>query len=46
MAIYSMVAMAAMIVSYWGIPFTLSTFHSGFRIEHQGVGGRGETEPA
>jgi len=34
MAVYSIVAMVAMIVSYWGIPFTLATFHSGFRIEH------------
>ena len=24
----------AMIVSYWGIPFSMETFHSGFRIEH------------
>lgn len=34
LAIYSLAAMAAMIVSYWGIPFTMETFHSGFRIEH------------
>lgn len=34
LAIYSLVAVAAMIVSYWGIPFTVETFHSGFRIEH------------
>jgi cytochrome c-type biogenesis protein CcsB len=35
LAIYSLVAVAAMIVSYWGIPFSMQTFHSGFRIEHQ-----------
>jgi cytochrome c-type biogenesis protein CcsB len=34
LAVYSLVAAAAMIVSYWGIPFTMETFHSGFRIEH------------
>jgi cytochrome c-type biogenesis protein CcsB len=34
LAIYSLVAVAAMIVSYWGIPFSMETFHSGFRIEH------------
>ncbi|BDG06856.1 cytochrome c biogenesis protein CcsA [Anaeromyxobacter oryzae] len=34
LAIYSLVAVAAMIVSYWGIPFGMETFHSGFRIEH------------
>jgi cytochrome c-type biogenesis protein CcsB len=34
LAIYALVAMAAMIVSYWGIPFGMETFHSGFRIEH------------
>jgi cytochrome c-type biogenesis protein CcsB len=34
LAFYSLAAMAAMIVSYWGIPFTVETFHSGFRIEH------------
>jgi len=34
LALYSLVAAAAMIVSYWGIPFTVETFHSGFRIEH------------
>jgi cytochrome c-type biogenesis protein CcsB len=34
LAIYSLVALAAMIVSYWGIPFGVETFHSGFRIEH------------
>jgi cytochrome c-type biogenesis protein CcsB len=34
LAIYSLVAMAAMIVSYWGIPFGMETFHTGFRIEH------------
>ncbi len=34
LAVYSLVAMVAMIVSYWGIPFAVGTFHSGFRIEH------------
>ncbi|MBK9517705.1 MAG: cytochrome c biogenesis protein CcsA [Anaeromyxobacter sp.] len=34
LAVYSILAMVAMIVSYWGIPFTMETFHSGFRIEH------------
>jgi cytochrome c-type biogenesis protein CcsB len=34
LAVYSLVAVVAMIVSYWGIPFTVETFHSGFRIEH------------
>lgn len=34
LAWYSLVALLAMIVSYWGIPFTMETFHSGFRIEH------------
>ncbi len=34
LAWYALLAMIAMIVSYWGIPFTMETFHSGFRIEH------------
>lgn len=34
LAVYSLVAVVAMIVSYWGIPFSMQTFHSGFRIEH------------
>jgi cytochrome c-type biogenesis protein CcsB len=34
LAIYSLLAVVAMIVSYWGIPFSMETFHSGFRIEH------------
>jgi cytochrome c-type biogenesis protein CcsB len=34
LAIYSLVAVAVMVVSYWGIPFSVQTFHSGFRIEH------------
>jgi len=34
LAIYALAAMVAMIVSYWGIPFAVETFHSGFRIEH------------
>jgi len=34
LAVYSLAAAAAMIVSYWGIPFSMETFHSGFRIEH------------
>jgi len=34
LAWYALFAMVAMIVSYWGIPFTMETFHTGFRIEH------------
>lgn len=34
LAVYALVAAAAMIVSYWGIPFSVETFHKGFRIEH------------
>lgn len=34
LAWYAVIAMFAMIVSYWGIPFTMETFHSGFRIQH------------
>lgn len=34
LAWYSLIALVAMIVSYWGIPFTVETFHSGFRIDH------------
>lgn len=34
LAVYALAAMLVMIVSYWGIPFTVETFHSGFRIEH------------
>lgn len=34
LAWYALIAMAAMIISYWGIPFTFETFHKGFRIEH------------
>ncbi len=34
LAVYSLAAVAVMIVSYWGIPFGVQTFHSGFRIEH------------
>jgi cytochrome c-type biogenesis protein CcsB len=34
LAIYSLVGMLAVIVSYWGIPFFAETFHAGFRIEH------------
>lgn len=34
LAWYALFALIAMIVSYWGIPFTVETFHSGFRIEH------------
>lgn len=34
LAWYAIIAMIAMIVSYWGIPFAVETFHSGFRIEH------------
>jgi cytochrome c-type biogenesis protein CcsB len=31
---YALIALFAMIISYWGIPFSVQTFHSGFRIEH------------
>lgn len=34
LAIYSLVAAGLMILSYWGIPFVSSNFHSGFRIQH------------
>jgi cytochrome c-type biogenesis protein CcsB len=34
LAWYALIAMIAMIVSYWGIPFTMETFHAGFRIAH------------
>lgn len=34
LAIYSLVAVGLMIISYWGIPFLSSNFHTGFRIEH------------
>ena len=34
LAWYALIALIAMIVSYWGIPFTVETFHSGFRIDH------------
>ena len=34
LAWYSLIALFAMIVSYWGIPFSVETFHSGFRIDH------------
>ncbi len=34
LAWYALIALAAMIVSYWGIPFSVETFHSGFRIAH------------
>jgi ABC-type transport system involved in cytochrome c biogenesis permease subunit len=34
LAWYSLIALAVMIVSYWGIPFSVETFHAGFRIEH------------
>ncbi|TAL23622.1 MAG: cytochrome C biogenesis protein [Nitrospirae bacterium] len=34
LAWYSMVAVLVMITSYWGIPFVVQNFHTGFRIEH------------
>lgn len=34
LAWYSLLALIIMIVSYWGIPFSMETFHSGFRIDH------------
>jgi cytochrome c-type biogenesis protein CcsB len=35
LAWYALIALAVMIISYWGIPFGAQTFHAGFRIEHQ-----------
>lgn len=34
LAWYALIALFVMIVSYWGIPFSVETFHQGFRIEH------------
>lgn len=34
LAWYALIALFVMIVSYWGVPFSMETFHSGFRIEH------------
>jgi len=34
LAWYALIAVIVMIVSYWGIPFGVETFHTGFRIEH------------
>jgi len=34
LAWYALIALVVMIISYWGIPFSMETFHSGFRIEH------------
>jgi cytochrome c-type biogenesis protein CcsB len=34
LAAYAVLAVVVMIVSYWGIPFSVETFHSGFRIQH------------
>jgi cytochrome c-type biogenesis protein CcsB len=34
LAWYSLAAVTVMIVSYWGIPFSVETFHKGFRVEH------------
>jgi len=34
LAWYALIALVVMIVSYWGIPFSVETFHKGFRIEH------------
>ena len=34
LAVYSLVAAAVMIISYWGIPFVSANFHTGFRIDH------------
>ncbi|MBU5615186.1 cytochrome c biogenesis protein CcsA [Geomonas sp. Red51] len=34
LAWYSLIAVVVMIVSYWGIPFGVETFHAGFRIQH------------
>ena len=34
LAVYALVAVGVMVVSYWGIPFLSANFHTGFRIEH------------
>lgn len=34
LAWYALAAVAVMIISYWGIPFVVQNFHTGFRIEH------------
>jgi len=34
LAWYVLIALVSMIVSYWGIPFSFETFHTGFRIDH------------
>jgi cytochrome c-type biogenesis protein CcsB len=34
LAWYAMFALAVMVVSYWGVPFAINRFHSGFRIQH------------
>jgi cytochrome c-type biogenesis protein CcsB len=34
LAWYALGALAVMIVSYWGIPFSVETFHQGFRVPH------------
>ena len=34
LAWYSLAAVVVMIVSYWGIPFSVETFHQGFRVPH------------
>ena len=34
LAWYALIAVVVMIVSYWGIPFSVETFHKGFRVEH------------
>lgn len=35
LAWYSVAAVVVMIVSYWGIPFSVETFHKGFRVPHE-----------
>lgn len=34
LAVYALLALPVMIISYWGVPFAVETFHAGFRIEH------------
>ncbi len=34
LAWYALIALPVMIISYWGVPFFVKTFHTGFRIEH------------
>ena len=35
LAWYAVAAVVVMIISYWGVPFSVETVHKGFRVEHQ-----------